>query len=166
MNEYVWAKARPSGVSAQIFGEAAETIVDQTGGVRPKDMVDLARSKRHPLHVAYEWDNAIAGEEHRLHQASEYLRSLSIRRLNLETQRSETRRGFVSVVRLGDDRPSYVPRLVVLSDDDLYAQAIENMNEELYSAKRRMEELMHEREEVCNGYAPIVAAINELKATG
>lgn len=164
MTEFVWAKARPTGISAQVFGEAVESIVVENGGVRPENVVDVARPKNHPLHSAFEWADRVAGEHWRTYQASGYLRSLSIRRLNVETEKTETRRGFISVTRTGDDHPSYVPRVVVLSDDDLYAQAIEAMNEELYSAKRRMEELMRERDEVSGRYAPIVAAIDEMDA--
>jgi hypothetical protein len=58
----------------QAIGEALEKLKARNGGeLKPKALVDDARSSRHPAHHQFEWNDKVAGEAHRLHQARELI---------------------------------------------------------------------------------------------
>lgn len=56
-----------------------QTIYKANGQLTPRLVVDLARDEAHPLHDRFEWDNEIAGEKYREHQAGELIRSVKVR---------------------------------------------------------------------------------------
>lgn len=55
-----------------------QTIYDQRGELTPALVVETARPKNHPLHNRFEWNNSLAGESWRRHQAAELIRSCEI----------------------------------------------------------------------------------------
>lgn len=55
-----------------------QTIYDQHQRLTPKLVVDTARDTTHPLHDRFEWDNSIAGEKWRIHQARDLIVSYKI----------------------------------------------------------------------------------------
>jgi hypothetical protein len=64
------AKADP-----KVVGEALESLRQQfKGELTPEDVVETARSKNHPLHAYFEWDDAAGAHQHRLAQARGLIR--------------------------------------------------------------------------------------------
>jgi len=64
-------------VSADLRGELMKVRQDY-GQLTRENVVDAARSPEHPLHSRFEWDDAVAGEHWRLHQAGELIRSVRL----------------------------------------------------------------------------------------
>lgn len=59
--------------------EVLKMIAKRDGGLlRPQAVVDEARKEASPLHSAFEWDDAIAGEKYRLGQAQKLIRSFRV----------------------------------------------------------------------------------------
>lgn len=61
----------------QVIGEALSGIPSQDG-LKPRAVLAMAKSNRHPLHKHFEWDNEIAGEAYRLEQARELIRIIRV----------------------------------------------------------------------------------------
>lgn len=55
-----------------------QSIYDQYGKLTPPLIVDVATDEKHPLHNRFEWDNAVAGDSWRQHQAHELIRSVHV----------------------------------------------------------------------------------------
>ena len=54
-----------SRATAVLLGNTFKRIRHE-GPLRPKAVVDDARPRTSPTHDLFEWDNAVAGEKHRL----------------------------------------------------------------------------------------------------
>ena len=76
-----------TGYQAKIDPGAAykelEHIRSTTGSITAIAVVDRAKSRRNPLHRVFEWDDTKAGEEWRLYQARNMIRSLELERSEL-----------------------------------------------------------------------------------
>jgi len=86
-------------VSAQAAGELCAELESQ-GRLTPREVVDASRPEDAPLHVAFEWDDAVAAERYRETQASYIIRSIEV---VLEGSSKPTR-GFVSLTVNKDER--------------------------------------------------------------
>jgi len=69
--------ARLSDRKAQIFGERIEYLTNgMRRGIQPVDLIQDGQSKKSPFHTYFEWNDKVAGHEHRLHQARYVLHSI------------------------------------------------------------------------------------------
>lgn len=64
-------------MSADLRAELMQVRRDY-GELSRQNVVDAARPPEHPLHSRFDWDNAIAGEQWRLHQAGALIRSVRL----------------------------------------------------------------------------------------
>lgn len=55
-----------------------QALYDAHGRIESKALVDAARPETSPAHNAFEWDDAVAAEEHRLQQARRWIRIVKI----------------------------------------------------------------------------------------
>jgi hypothetical protein len=53
-------------------------VREQKGQLTPQAVVDVARDPDSPLHSRFEWDDTVAGEAYRRHQAQELIRKARI----------------------------------------------------------------------------------------
>jgi hypothetical protein len=61
-----------NSADAQAIGERLMEITEENSGrLRPDDVVEDARDPRSPMHPHFEWDNNVAADKHRLNQARE-----------------------------------------------------------------------------------------------
>lgn len=119
---YEWRSGARISIDAQRAGEAIDLLRDRTNGpLTPRMVVDAARPAASVLHPAFEWDDAVAAEQHRESQARYLLGSIVVRVQPRGVP--EAKRAFVSV-ELPDAVPSYEPRHRVLSDAELRSQVI------------------------------------------
>lgn len=58
--------------------EVLKTLQTQNGVLTAQSVVDAARDPAHPLHDQFDWDDAKAGEKHRLNQARQLIRSVRL----------------------------------------------------------------------------------------
>lgn len=75
---YQWRSGtRITGISAQVAGEVCAQLA-ATGDLNAQRLVDVSRKDGAPLHAAFEWDDAVAGEEWRKHQARNIINAIVV----------------------------------------------------------------------------------------
>jgi len=69
--------AHISDAQAELYGKRLIELVEKYNGeVMTTQIVEDARNKKSPLHDYFEWDNGIAAEEYRKHQARQLKNSI------------------------------------------------------------------------------------------
>jgi len=77
MSAYKWKTGFHGKVKAELAGQVFEEL-EQTVGLTPQNLVNASRCETAPMHKAFEWDDAKAGEEWRKQQARVYINHLEI----------------------------------------------------------------------------------------
>lgn len=154
--EYAWRDgASAPSVDPQVAGETLERIRIRNGGVlRPRDVVDEARAKNHPLHDVFEWDDAAAAEQHRLQQARHMTAKITVRGY---TEQHNPQRAFVNVAPTREDQ-GYLSTLD--SDEAVQDLIREQALRDLESWHRRYSEL----EDFARVVGAIKATVRKLRA--
>jgi hypothetical protein len=63
-----------------MVGSALSEIYNERGRVAPEDVVEYADDPASPLHSAFEWDDTVAAQQHRLAQARSLIKAVRVRR--------------------------------------------------------------------------------------
>lgn len=151
---YSWKHgARLSGISAQLAGEVCESL-DAVGCLSAQRLVDVSRPSNAPLHNAFEWDDAIAGEEWRKSQARLIIRSIVV---VPDEEKKEAVRAFFKV---GQSENSFESLHVIMKDENKRTSLLRNALAELESFRRKYSML----EELATVFNAIDAATREEKS--
>lgn len=129
---YQW-KIPVAPVSAQTAGEELERLYRKHGKLDPADVVEESRDASAPLHGCFEWNDAIAAEKYRVHQAGDIIRALVISEDKEEESRDT--RAFVHV------RSDYHPISVVIDDAAMLAELLASAEKEMTAFQRKYETL-------------------------
>lgn len=90
--------------SAQVAGEVCERLEAQ-GRLTPSDLVDESRAEDAPLHGMFTWDDSVAAEKWRMHEARHIIHCL----VTVVTESVEPVapvRAFVSIAE-GEEKPKF-----------------------------------------------------------
>jgi len=143
MLKYVFREDEPLRIKAagkadpQTIGEALEKIRVAAGGdLEPAVVMKEARDPANPLHVHFEWDDAVAAESYRIGQARNIIR---IVRVVDETASEGTSRAFISVN--GKNRISYRALADVKESRDLQMAVLAAAERDFEALERRYREL-------------------------
>lgn len=142
-----------SGVSAQLAGEICESL-DAIGCLSAQRLVDVSRPTNAPLHDAFEWDDAIAGEEWRKNQARLIIRSIVV---VPDVQKKEAVRAFFKVEQADGN---FEALHTILKNEDKRTSLLRNALAELESFRRKYSML----EELATVFSAIDAATREEKS--
>ena len=154
---YKWKPQTVIAVAAQLVGEELELIrIKHNDRLTQEDVVTEAKKKQSPLHPAFEWDDAVAGHNFRLDQASYLIRSITMTIEGDETKPPV--RAFVNVER--DSDRSYTSTVHAMSDKELRAQVLARALGELEAWRVRYNELT----ELARLFTEIDKAAKRLKA--
>lgn len=115
----------------QAVGEELERIRRDTGSITPEKVIEEAASDESPLHHAFEWDDTEAARQHRLSQARRLVTSIRIINSPVQTKVP----AFVSVP--APEGRSYVPTAEALSDEQLRARVLMEIQQFVESMQRR-----------------------------
>lgn len=151
---YAWRPGSRISIDAGKAGREMERIRQGNGGALSQEVVlAQARSANSALHAHFEWDDGVAAEKHRLGQAGELIRSITVdvSRSNLETKPI---RAFVNVIERGQQH--YTSTLHALSDKELRAQVLAKAWADLEAWRERHAELTE--------FARIFSAIDEARS--
>jgi hypothetical protein len=112
-----------SGLRAQLTA-----IYEQHGELTPERVVEAARLESHPLHHRFDWDDRVAGDSWRRHQAAELIRSVRIRYTRPDGMWPPVGevRAFLGV-RDGSGPARYEPAQQVANDPALRELALRDM---------------------------------------
>jgi len=96
---YVWRQGARFKVNPQDAGEALRKLREKNDGfVSARQVVEAARSEKHPLHDDFDWDDGRAAELYRETTARSIIRSLRVEvRIIGEEKPSEPQRVHVAV---------------------------------------------------------------------
>lgn len=114
-------------------------IRERHGALTPAVVVDEARSPSHPLHDRFEWEDSVAGEAWRRHQAHELIQSVKIVYRD-EKGREQHVRAFHAIRTAVDVTPVYEPVDVVLADTVMTKILLADMEREWRTLKRRYDQ--------------------------
>ena len=119
--------AHINGVTADEAGDELARIYVEKGELTAPLVVDESRPEEAPLHPAFEWDDAVAAERHREHQARNIIRSVKV-----ITQDKPSEPVYVHV----SSAQSYKPVAEVVKCVSMYAEA-------LLAATKQVEQAQH-----------------------
>jgi len=115
------------GLDAQEIGEALEAIRIRFGRLETERVLSQASNPRSILHAAFEWDDEVAANQHRLDEARTLVRSVEI----IITQGEEPEPAFVHV-RESDGGGYYQSTRIAVKNksewDAVYADAVAALN--------------------------------------
>jgi hypothetical protein len=104
------------------------------------DVVEEARSKDSPLHDKFEWDNTIAGQKWRIHQARNLI-NVYYTTINTDAGETEPCRVFVSLKDDRYDEGGYRTMVSVMNDVELRNKLLNDAKEDLVSFKLKYNQL-------------------------
>lgn len=126
-----------TALSAQQAGEALAALEAEAGSLTPPLVVEAARPSEAPLHPAFEWDDAIAGERYREHQASALIKTVEV----LQPAASQPRREPAYVQLTAQPRRYGATRQVV-RQDEAFEAAFCQACERITAAQKALEALL------------------------
>lgn len=151
---YAWRPGSRVSLDPDKAGREMENIRTTHGGeLTPPAVLERARSANSSLHAHFEWDDGKAAEQHRLAQAGELIRSITVDISHSNIEPPKTVRAFVSVER--ETGRSYTSTLHAMGDKELRRQVLEGAWRELLAVRQKyagLEEL-----------ARVFAAIDEAR---
>lgn len=114
-------------------------IYDQHEELTPALVVSEAREEAHPLHDRFEWDDSVAGESWRLHQAHELIRLAKVvYRPSPDKSKEEKVRAFHAVRR--EDGFAYEPAEKVVTNPLLREMVLRDMRRDWERLRARYEQ--------------------------
>ena len=128
-------------VSAQTAGEHIEKLDRIHGEVTPQILLDDSRPADAVLHSCYEWDDEKAAERYRLHQSKMIIGNLVCVSINDTDKLPEPVRAFVTV-NARNEKASYRPTVIALSEENARTKVLENATKELESFQRKYAALL------------------------
>lgn len=126
-------------IDAQAAGKELERIERKEGTLSPESVLAQARSSNSALHAHFEWDDSVAAEQHRLGQAGELIRSITVDLTRSNIEPAKPTRAFVSVEQNG--ARAYVGTARAMSDTELRQQVLARALDELRQFRRKYGEL-------------------------
>lgn len=139
-----WKQGSQFKCAADLAHEQIEVIRKKNGGsVSAESVVTVAKAKRNPLHEDFEWDDAIAANEHRMQRARVMLASFVIVREELRTDRPQRVYEVVREPMVGKQRIRHVYKTIedIMKDTDLRAELLGRALGELVSIRNRYRDL-------------------------
>lgn len=111
------------GIAPDVVAGELDRLYRQHKEITPTAVVAAARPKGAVLHPAFEWDNRKAGDEYRLWQARQIVRSVTI--VNTETGTESPAYVHVTVAQQAEGQ--YLPAQIVIENVDLFARALSEL---------------------------------------
>ena len=129
-----------SGYRSKISAEVAQSELDRISSNQPltaEAVVDSARPDEAPLHPVYTWDDELAAEKYRRHEARTMIRAV----VTIESPDVPEHRTNV-LVRIADAvKPAYLNAINVASVPSLFADAVSRLSKDVASATASLRDL-------------------------
>ena len=120
--------------------EELQALYEEQGELTPSLVVNTARDPEHPLHSRFEWDDSVAGEKYRQHQARQLIRSVRIRVIGEDDPTIDYHVRAYQMVRQPGGGQSYQPVTEVVQDPFISRLILSNMEREWKALRRRYEQ--------------------------
>lgn len=136
-NRYEYKANRSvSGLKAQTVGEELERIREVKGELTPPVIVQESTPEEAVLHPVFEWNDATAAHEYRLHQARGIVNTVTVVHENAEGKAVNVP-GFISVTMVEEDEESkhsnrqYLPVEEIVVNQEFREQVLKNLRSRL-----------------------------------
>lgn len=120
------------GADAQKVYEEIMEICDDLESASPKDILEKAREEETELHKCFTWNDSVAAERWRMHEARLIVRQLVIKEEAVPKDRPEVR-----VFYKTDNESSYKPTELIVTKQDEYKELLKRAYAELQTFKRK-----------------------------
>ena len=137
---YQWHKnyRGPRKVMAEAAQEELERIREEQGAVCAEYIIEAAKPKDSILHPEFEWDNSKAAASWRRQQAQQMIRCIVVSIENIK----EPMRAYALVSsEVTDCGTDYAGIQTIIRDEDLFADAMNRLLDEVKAAKHSVDEL-------------------------
>lgn len=119
-----------------LYKADAETVYKEITALgdsfSPADIVEAARNESSELHKCFEWDDSVAAEKYREHQARMVITQLVVR-----TETTDNTPVSVRVISSASERNSYVPTKMLIRSEPEYADLLERAKRELRAFQQK-----------------------------
>jgi hypothetical protein len=133
-----------------------ETIRLKNGGLLTEESIlSAAKSKKHPLHDRFTWDDTEAARQWRLEEARDLIRSVYVT-IQQPPHPSVTVRAYASLPRDRESGSGYRAINDIMSQADLRTELLNTALSELDALKKRYSNL--------NELVPVFSAIDKVKS--
>ena len=132
---YAWKPGLGYGAeTAQMVGIVLEQMQMTNTPITPENLLNMARDPDNPLHPLFEWDNDVAAEKYRLHQARQIVSHIVFKE-QVGEQEVERKMYFSLTHAVREEEPErqYVSVRKVEQDEHLRNQVEEQAMRELRS---------------------------------
>lgn len=120
------------GADAQKCYEEIMEICDSLDSASPQDILEKARDESSELHKCFTWNDSVAAERWRMHEARLITRQLVIKEEKVPTDRPEVRLFYKT-----DNESGYKPTELILQKEDEYKALLKRAKMELEAFKRK-----------------------------
>ena len=155
---YVASAGAPfSEKKAQAYGEYLAKIEKKEGILTPAKVVEKARSEKSIIHNYFEWEDSIAGEKYRIHQARQLMNHIEVEIIDNGDTENKTIKMFhnIQIIEESKDR-GYLSLSSIINSNDYRDQIIDRALAELVGWKKRHQQYSELK--------PVFVAIEEVKA--
>lgn len=129
---------RRDSVPREVVAATLEKIRLAHGGkLRPRDTVDDARAEQSEIHPIFTWDDEIAGDNWRLQEARDLIRSVQV-----EFNGRKVRQ-YYSVPVVPREESHYLPHQVLVEQPDEFESAFDQLLKLSKAVLRDLEDLKH-----------------------
>jgi len=141
-----------SGDAESVCNELERVREQNNGQLRPIHVVGAARDEENPLHPYFEWNDAVAAEEHRKSTARKLVRSVVIVPEKNESKRTTAQPVFINV---RNNKDQYYQSIEAASVDE-FESAIEDFKRRLNQLKNSLDHVeraaqtAHQKEKAFN----------------
>ena len=119
-----------------LYKADAETVYKEITALgdsfSPADIVEAARNESSELHKCFEWDDSIAAEKYREHQARMVITQLVVR-----TETTDNTPVSVRVISSANAVNSYMPTKMLIRSEPEYADLLERAKRELRAFQQK-----------------------------
>lgn len=143
---YQWKPGSRHSVSAQVAGEMCAEL-EKDGRLNAQTLVDVNRPEDAPLHSCFEWNDSLAAEEWREHQARNIINSITV----VTMPGQEPVRAYFNI---HTKLPNYESVQAIVQQEDKYQLLLEMAKKELSAFTRKYKQLSE--------LSKVFDAINEL----
>lgn len=119
-----------------LYKADAETVYKEITALgdsfSPADVVEAAKDESSELHKCFEWDDSVAAEKYREHQAR-----MVIAQLVVKVETTDNIPVAVRVISSASERNSYVPTKMLIRSEPEYADLLERAKRELRAFQQK-----------------------------
>ena len=131
MYQYKPGRSIP-GKKAEDVGNELARINDKHGELTPAQIVEESKPKKALLHDVFEWNDQVAAEEYRIHQARLVVNCVTVVDENLP--KTKPVQAFVSITVMNENEENerrYIPAREVTSNPKLLEQHLDHLKRRL-----------------------------------